>query len=338
VNGSNLSELLRVTQLCTDEAGTIQRATGPLFGRSTAEWEGRALRDVLQCPAAGGFHLEELSSPPLLRAARLWSGDDIAFLVTRTERAGEWWVFLFSIQDALLEKTAAQVKLRTIVGSVIAGFAHEVRNPLAAIVTLLELGISTPGMPAESLEHLRKIQTLVYRVEDLLRLALQYGRPTAPKVEVHPLETLLEGSIQKIKAQHPSAPTPQLSSEDGPHYASLDSKHAATIFQNLLQNAVQATPHQPVTISVRALSVSAPDVAVDITDQGAGIGVGVRGRLFEPFFSTKGKGTGLGLAIARDLARLNGGDVLLLRPGPGGTTFRVVLQGVPPLAPARRTE
>jgi signal transduction histidine kinase len=300
---------------------------------------GRSLHEVIQPPKEEPFHAATLASPPLLRTARLWSGGEVFFLVTQTERANEWWVFLFSLQDALLEKTAAaQVKLRTIVGSVIAGFAHEVRNPLAAIVTLLELGISTPGMPEESLEHLLKIQSLVYRVENLLRLALQYGRPTTPKIEVHALENLVEGSIQSIKAQHPGAPTPQLLSENGPHYASLDSKHAATIFQNLLQNAVQAASHQPVTVRVQALSGAAPDLAVDITDQGSGIGEGVRGRLFEPFFSTKGKGTGLGLAIARDLARLNGGDVLLLRPGPGGTTFRVVLRGASPSVPARRPE
>lgn len=330
---TNAPDIVQVGRVRVDAREVVLQADGELFAKAGVLLEGGPPLSRLVCAEDGApLVLAALSSQGKLVPGRLWSGAPVSLVCAPADSSGRRWLFVLSVQDLLIERTAAaQVRLRTIVGSVIAGFAHEVRNPLAAIVTLVELCISAPGMPLESLEHLAKIQRLVYRVEDLIRLALQYGRPNQPKFGWHQLGRLVEGSIDNVLLVSPEAvrPVAQLPAQPVPVY--LDASHAVSILTNLLNNALHATTDkQPVSVVLR--TAEEPDgppmgfVAVDIRDAGPGVREELRERIFEPFFTTKAKGTGLGLAIARDLARMNGGDVVLLRSSSQGSTFRFLLR------------
>ncbi|MFO0626029.1 MAG: ATP-binding protein [Polyangiales bacterium] len=109
----------------------------------------------------------------------------------------------------------------------------------------------------------------------------------------------------------------------------VDAEQIEQVVVNLLCNAREAATSR-VTLRARRESDPAGDdrparVVLEVADDGAGVRPELHERIFEPFFTTKAQGTGLGLAIARDLARLNGGEVELYESSPRGTTFALYL-------------
>ena len=234
-------------------------------------------------------------------------------------------------------RSAAEVKLRSTIGSIISGFAHEVRNPLTAIVSLTE-GAMHPQMDEESLRALSRIPPLVERIENLIKIALSYGRPRPPKAAWYRLETLLLQAVETLSQAGMPLPPNALPRESLhlPVYVDID--HAMSILTNLIQNAMEEAgldgvqiviDPQPALSEERYLYCSGSLVAIDVYDQGRGVSDAHHESIFEPFFTTKSNGTGLGLALARDLARLNNGDVLLLETSPQGSIFRLLLPTYP---------
>ena len=113
------------------------------------------------------------------------------------------------------------------------------------------------------------------------------------------------------------------------------------ILANLLRNAKEAMEHQEDRTAPGRIAVSLTrmgDVSlVRVADNGPGVPVRARERLFQPFAgSGRPDGAGLGLAIARELAQGHGGDLTLAATGPEGSTFQLRLPGAPPPAPTRR--
>ncbi len=99
------------------------------------------------------------------------------------------------------------------------------------------------------------------------------------------------------------------------------------VMNNLMRNAVQAMPGGG-DLRVAATTTGS-DVVIEVADSGGGLSEAARTHLFEPFRGGRSGGTGLGLAIARELIRGHGGDLELIRTGPLGTTFRIVLPQTP---------
>ena len=81
----------------------------------------------------------------------------------------------------------------------------------------------------------------------------------------------------------------------------------------------------PTMIDDVHLYCRAPAIAIDVLDLGHGVNETIQSNIFEPFFTTKSDGTGLGLALAREMARLNAGDVILSHSSQQGSTFRLYL-------------
>jgi signal transduction histidine kinase len=111
--------------------------------------------------------------------------------------------------------------------------------------------------------------------------------------------------------------------------AMFDEAQLRQALLNLLRNAREAMPTGgPIDVRVAAEGMS---VVLDVEDRGGGIPEEIRGRVFDPFFSTKGEGTGLGLAITRHIVVAHGGSVNCEPREGGGTRFRIAL----PIAPAK---
>jgi signal transduction histidine kinase len=112
-----------------------------------------------------------------------------------------------------------------------------------------------------------------------------------------------------------------------------DSEQLLRVIINIGRNAVQALDGHPGATITLSASRTNGTVAIDLGDNGPGIPEASLKHLFEPF-ARKGRsgGTGLGLAIARELARGHGGDVVLLRSGLEGTTFRITIPDTVPAA------
>jgi signal transduction histidine kinase len=221
-----------------------------------------------------------------------------------------------------LSRELAQQERLAALGRVAAGIAHEVRNPLASIKLRLDLTATAHALPeparraVEAASH--EIARLDRLVSDLLLVA---GKKMGPRRSID-LGALLRARTEEIG---PWAATQRVtvrvtSEGGGEGKVEVDAESLARAIDNLLRNAVEASPEGG---HVEAgVTVTAEAVELRVEDRGRGIEPARARELFEPFFTTKAEGTGLGLAISRAIARAHGGDVVYLRTegAPGGET------------------
>ncbi len=227
----------------------------------------------------------------------------------------------------LLEK---QEKLATL-GTLAAGIAHEIRNPLtslkARLYTLEKHLLQVPAARKDT----DIISSEISRLERIVQDVLSFARPADPKLELIATDTLLQ-DVQGLMAPNLENHKVQLIVEPGPDlFIRADSGHLKQILINLARNAAESIGDAG-TVTLRARAARAQlggketDVVIfEVADNGKGIPAEVEKRLFDPFFSTKETGTGLGLPISARLVQKQGGT-LQYQTQPGrGTTFGVVL-------------
>lgn len=221
-------------------------------------------------------------------------------------------------------------------GRLAAGVAHEINNPLAYVVLNLELAEAalarTPEGPerdeiGRALAEARQGSARVRRiVRSLGTLSRADDEPLGP-VDVH---HAIDEAASIAEARW--APRARLVKEYGATRAAHgDSLRLGQVLVNLLVNAADAIPEGAAernTIRVRTFDAADGRVGIDVVDTGTGVPEGAREHVFDPFFTTKpvGAGTGLGLAICHGIVRAFGGEIALADTGPGGTTFRVLLE------------
>jgi signal transduction histidine kinase len=207
------------------------------------------------------------------------------------------------------------------VGRLAAGLAHEIGNPISALMGLEDLLLEGDLQPEEQRDFLQRMRKETDRIHRILRDLLQFARPSATgaegdappgNVEVAVYDVAALVAPQKVMHDvelkldvHPDLPLVALSRE-----------HLVQVVLNLVLNAVDACGPGKEVI-VRALP-SELGVRLEVEDNGLGIAPELVDRLFEPFVTTKevGKGTGLGLAVCRGLVEAQGGVIYL------DTTFR----------------
>jgi signal transduction histidine kinase len=211
--------------------------------------------------------------------------------------------------------------------AMVAGVAHEIRNPLGGIelfVGLLSDG--TDSLP-ESQRHVEKIAKEVRYLKDIVDRFLEYARPADPQREpcrigpvLHEVEALLEPEFRRSGAEISVAPSASSLT------ARIDPNHFKRIVLNLARNAVAAMPQGGrFTVSAEA---DERRILIRFADTGTGIAPDAKPKIFSPFFTTREKGTGLGLSIVKGLAESNGGHITLLRSDTGGTVFELDLEKV----------
>jgi signal transduction histidine kinase len=225
------------------------------------------------------------------------------------------------------------------IGKMAAHVTHEIRNPLSAMglnVELLaeELGSMTDcdrETRAEVQSLLGAIQREVQRLEHLSDEYLRVARLPQPRMEAEDVAAAVREIVAFARPElEREGCTVQLHVALGLPPALFDEAQLRQALLNLLRNAREAMPGGgPVDVRVTAEGMG---VVVDVEDRGGGIPEEIRGRVFDPFFSTKGEGTGLGLAITRHIVRAHGGSVTCESREGGGTRFRIAL----PIAPAKR--
>jgi len=229
--------------------------------------------------------------------------------------------------QTLLER---QQNLATL-GTLAAGIAHEIRNPL----TSLKARLYTLQKHLKTLPAARKdtdmIGAEISRLERILQDMLSFARPSEPRPETIATETLL-AEVHGLMSPYLESREARLVVEPGPAlFIRADSGHLKQVLINLIRNAAEAVDAKgTVTLRARVASLlldgrESQAAVLEVADDGEGILPEVEKRLFDPFFSTKDTGTGLGLPIAARLVEQQGG-LLQYQTRPGhGTTFGVVL-------------
>ncbi|HEU5080946.1 MAG TPA: ATP-binding protein [Opitutaceae bacterium] len=234
-------------------------------------------------------------------------------------------------RDTLLAKREKLAAL----GTLAAGVAHEIRNPLTAIKARLYTLRRSASAP-EAVEDMDAIGQELTRLERIVREVLGYARPAEPNVKEVELAGWLKEFSAFIKPDLDASHIELTLETPEPVVASIDTDQMRQVMLNLIRNAQEAFNDRPgrIVLSVHRqrsmLRNETRDVAVlDVTDNGPGISADVQERLFDPFFTTKATGTGLGLPIVARLVEQHGGEIAF-QSGPGaGTRFSVRLPAVP---------
>ena len=284
---------------------TFKRGAGALLDAT------RALANDLTAP---------VPRPPVQELADI--GDGIATLARHLAESRQ-------AQERLGRDLARQERLAAL-GRVVAGVAHEVRNPLASIKLRLDLAASSPvtggaaplppavtGAIAHASAEIARLDGLV---ADLLTVSGRALGSRAPLDVAARARPRADGLAPWAALRHV---TMQVSEDPAAGaVATGDADRLARAVDNLLRNAVEASPGgDTVDVEVRA---DGEQVRLRVLDHGAGFPQGQAGELFEPFFTTKAGGTGLGLAISRAIAQAHGGEVAYARDG-AVTRFELTL-------------
>jgi PAS domain S-box-containing protein len=226
--------------------------------------------------------------------------------------------------DLRLRRTAEQNERMASVGSVVAGVAHEVRNPLfgiSAIADALEMRLKDLGEP---LPHLQMLRVVVARLAKLMNELLVLG--STARLEREPLvvgEVLEEARQAVAHLAGERQVTVDLAAPPHPVIAAADRSQLAQVVQNLLDNAIRHAPAGSV-VTGAAVALDGGRVHITVRDRGPGFGPH-RARALEPFYSRRKDGTGLGLAIVQQIAQRHGGTVSLSDHPDGGALVTVEL-------------
>ena len=231
-----------------------------------------------------------------------------------------------------------QTEKMAAVGQLVSGIAHELNNPLTAIMgyaqLLLGRGLS-PG-PLTEAEH---IYREAERARRIVKNLLFFARESKPERSQTNFNEIVERTLAlrgyELKIENISVDC-SLAENLPPTLA--DPYQLQQVFLNLLVNAEQALLHNRGggRVSIRTYQPSAQRVAFEVADDGPGVSPEIASRIFDPFFSTKapGEGTGLGLSIVYGIVKQHGGDVYFENQPGGGARFVVDL----PLVSAAEAE
>lgn len=245
-------------------------------------------------------------------------------------------VVMSDITDAAtLQSKLMHAEKMAAVGQLVSGVAHEVNNPLTAILGFADLLMENPEMPDSARKDLRVILQEAQRTKQIVQNLLSFARQTPPQRAPVQLNTILRRTIQlRAYDLHSRGVEVIEQLEKDLHQVVGDSHQLQQVFLNILNNAYDAVRDigRPARIEIRTKNY---DKLVEVLFRDNGKGIEFPERIFDPFFTTKeiGKGTGLGLSICYGIVHEHGGEVLCHNNDEGeGATFIVRLPAVFELA------
>jgi two-component system, NtrC family, sensor kinase len=242
------------------------------------------------------------------------------------------------VEDATRHLEEAQARLvrserLASVGRLAAGLAHEVGNPIAALIGMQELLLEDDLEEAERKDFLERMRKETERIHRIIQDLLQFARPSATTTalgqanEPGNVEAAIYDTVTLVRPQASMKPV-DLAVDVHPDLplVEMPNEHLVQVLLNLLLNAADACEESGGKITVSAMPHPS-GVRIVVEDDGPGVASSMRERLFEPFATTKdiGKGTGLGLAVCRGLVEGAGGAIALDPEGAVGARFVIDL-------------
>jgi PAS domain S-box-containing protein len=370
--------------ISTDLAGAVGRmnpAAERLTGWTLVEAVGRPLAEIL--PLVSDDTRAKVENPPdrALREGVAVSLPGHTLLVRRdgtempiadscapirsSDGATDGAVIVFRDLTAKRDADALQASLQkqhvfadrmTAIGTLAAGAAHEINNPLSYALANIEMateeirsitGGSPSGRMKELEEMLREAHEGLGRITKTVRGLKTFSRLDEERPSVTNLVPVLDLSINM--AHNEIRHRARLVKDYGPlPLVQVDAARLGQVFINLLVNAAHSMPVRSAdTNELRVVTSTDAEgrAVVEVRDTGSGIPPALLGRIFDPFFTTKpiGVGTGLGLAISHSIVTGMGGEIAVESEVNRGTTFRVILPpapalGVPSIPPSTRSK
>ena len=201
----------------------------------------------------------------------------------------------------------------------LAGIAHEVRNPLGGLE--LYAGLLREGLAEqpERLSEIARVEREIAYLKNVVTDFLEFARRPPPVVEDVPVRSLLE-EVAEICRPRAGGPTLRVDCEAA-LTACVDRAQVRRALLNLTRNAIVAAGSAGQVV-LAALGEAEARIGWEVRDSGPGVPEEIRDKIFTPFFTTRERGTGLGLAFVQEIARDHGGTVTVDRAPEGGARFR----------------
>ena len=218
------------------------------------------------------------------------------------------------------------------VGQLVSGVAHEVNNPLTAILGFADLLLENPDLPETARKDLRVILQEAQRTKQIVQNLLSFARQMPPQRNAVQLNLILRRTIQLRSYDFNSHGVDIVEHlDEGIPDVNGDAHQLQQVFLNILNNAYDAVHEigRPARIEI---TTGKAGNAVEISFRDNGYGISHPDRIFDPFFTTKevGKGTGLGLSICYGIVKEHGGEILCHNNTDGqGATFIVRFPAAP---------
>jgi two-component system NtrC family sensor kinase len=301
-----------------------------------------------------GQPLEELVAPARRQAlkdafAQTLAGqqvDNLELHLFRDDRAGRYAVNLSPMRDeqhkigsivvvmsdvtdtATLQAKLMHTEKMAAVGQLVSGVAHEVNNPLTAILGFADLLMENPEMPESARKDLRVILQEAQRTKQIVQNLLSFARQVPPQRKPVQLNTILRRTVQ-LRAYDFHSRGVEIIEELDEQLPLVvgDAQQLQQVFLNIVNNAYDAMRDAVHTASITVQTIQA-GAFVEVHFRDNGHGIAFPERIFDPFFTTKeiGKGTGLGLSICYGIVREHGGEIFCHNNrGEPGATFVVRL-------------
>jgi signal transduction histidine kinase len=241
------------------------------------------------------------------------------------------------VERATLELKQAQTQVvrserLASVGRLAAGLAHEIGNPLAALMGLQDLLLDGELEPQEQKDFVKRMRAETERIHRTLRDLLQFARPTREAVDGKPAPGDVEAAIHDTAALVVHQASMQqlelrIDVYPGVPKVTLATEQLVQVLLNLILNAADALQGQAggqITVVARTINEG---VRILVEDNGAGVPAEAADHIFEPFFTTKGvgQGTGLGLSVCQSLVAAAGGALGLDSTYSSGARFVIQL-------------
>jgi len=228
-----------------------------------------------------------------------------------------------------LEEQLIQAEKLAAMGQMLAGVAHELNNPLTAILGVTELVREREGLDEAMKRQLDLTHRQARRAARIVQNLLEFSRPASPQKKAVDINSIIERTLQlhehslrRNQVAVDFTQRPDLPAVVG------DANQLIQVLLNLITNAEQAIREirDSGRIQIR-LGSAAGNVVVTVQDDGIGISPEAMPKLFDPFYTTKrpGGGTGLGLSICLSIVREHGGTIQAESLPGGGSAFRVYL-------------
>ena len=227
-------------------------------------------------------------------------------------------------QKSLLEEQLEKSSRLAALGRLVAGVAHEIRNPLGIMKATVQVMQDEFSKDGQIQEYLTVLNEQVERQNKIIRELLDYAKPVPPifqPVDINEILKSILGFSKSYFQQHKVFIETDLA--ENPPYVNADVEKLKQAFLNLMFNAVEAMPDGG-QLKVKTY-FDDKTVFIEFADQGRGIPGSDIERLFDPFFTTKNTGTGLGLAMVHKIVEIHRGKIKIISKPQEGTTFSVLL-------------
>lgn len=231
-----------------------------------------------------------------------------------------------------LERELHQKDKMAVLGKLIAGVAHEVKTPLAIIKTRIQIwqqSLKRNNMQlvdkAITNESLQLVVNEINRLSNLVKRLLIFSKPIADNLFPVDINQLIFQTTSFLQTETSKAISFETKLDNKIPCIKADINSLEQVFMNIIINSLESMPDGGV-LTVESLYLKDKGfIRILISDTGKGIPDDIKGKIFDPFYTTKENGTGLGLAIANEIVKAHKGEVCFYPNSPAGTVFEIMI-------------